>query len=190
MGAVRMAPASALPVSLAEIKAYARISTSDEEALLAAMMRAATDLCERFTGRLLIARAVEEALPAVRTWTRLAMGPVRSIGGVAALDRGGNATPLPSDAFAIDVDAAGDGWVRLSAPGEAKRVRVSYVAGLGEDGNAVPEALRQGILCLAAHLHARAGNDIGDSPPAAVTALWRPWRRLSLGGGVAACSSC
>ena len=54
MGAIRVAPASALPVSLAELKAYARISASDEEALLAAMMRSATDLCERFTGRLLI----------------------------------------------------------------------------------------------------------------------------------------
>lgn len=190
MGAVRMTPASALPISLAELKAYARISASDEEALLAATIRVATDLCERFTGRLLIARAVEETLPAARAWTRLAMGAVRSIGGVAALDANGSASPLPGDAYAIDVDAAGDGWVRLIAPGEAKRVRVSYVAGLGEDGNAVPEALRQGILRLAAHLHARAGDDKAVSPPAAVTALWRPWRRLGLGGGAAACSSC
>ncbi len=189
MGAIRVAPASALPVSLAELKAYARISASDEEALLAAMMRSATDLCERFTGRLLIARAIEETLPAARTWTRLTMGPVRSIDGVVALDRDGNETPLPSDAYAVDVDAAGDGWVRLVAPGDAKRVRVSYVAGLGEVGNAVPEALRHGILRLAAHFHARAGSAGDDSFPAAVTALWRPWRRLGLGGGAAACSS-
>lgn len=189
MGAVRMAPAPELPVSLAEIKTYARISTSAEEALLAAMTRAATDLCEKFTGRLLIARQIEETLPAARSWTRLAMGPVRSIDSVAALAPDGTATPLPSDAYAIDVDAAGDGWVRLSAPGEAKRVQVRYVAGLGEDGNAVPEALRQGIVRLAAHLHARGGEDPSAAPPAAVTALWRPWRRLGLGGGAASCST-
>jgi len=56
--------APALPVGLAELKADARIATSDEDALLAGFARAATDLCEQFTGALLISRPVSEILPA------------------------------------------------------------------------------------------------------------------------------
>ena len=152
------------------------------------MTRAATELCEAFTGRLLIAREVEEVLPATRRWARLGVRPVRSIGAVSALAADGTASALPSHAYAIDVDAAGDGWVRLTAPSDAKRVRVGYVAGLADDGNAVPEALRQGIVRLAAHMYAR--GDESGMPPAAITALWRPWRRLRLGEGAAPCSSC
>jgi hypothetical protein len=40
--------------------------------------------------------------------------------------------------------------------------------------------LRQGVVRLAAHLYAeRDGPELGG-PPAAVTALWRPWRRMRL----------
>jgi hypothetical protein len=44
----------------------------------------------------------------------------------------------------------------------------------------VPEPLRQGIVRLAAHLYAARG-EVEAVPPAAVAALWRPWRRVRLG---------
>jgi hypothetical protein len=44
----------------------------------------------------------------------------------------------------------------------------------------VPEALRQGMVRLAAHLYAHRDREEGAGPPAAVTALWRLWRRLGL----------
>lgn len=175
------AAAPVLPVALAELKADARIATSEEDALLAGFARAATDLCERFTGMLLISRAVSETIPAGAAWTRLAAAPVRSIESVAALASDGTETLLPADAYAIDVDAAGEGWVRLTATRRETRLRVGYVAGLAADGNGVPEALRQGIVRLAAHYHARRDGAAPGAPPAAVTALWRPWRRLRLG---------
>jgi hypothetical protein len=34
---------------------------------------------------------------------------------------------------------------------------------------------------LTAHLYTHRSLDGGAGPPAAVTALWRPWRRLGLG---------
>jgi hypothetical protein len=45
-------------------------------------------------------------------------GPVRSIHGVEALDGEGNATPVAGDAYAVDIDAAGEGWVRLLRRGD------------------------------------------------------------------------
>ncbi len=181
MGGFVAAAASALPVSLAELKADARIATSEEDALLAGCARAATDLCEQFTGTLLIARSVEEIMPAGGGWMRLGAAPVRSIESVAALASGGEEAPLQADDYAVDIDAAGEGWVRLLASREEKRVKVAYEAGLAADANGVPEALRQGIVRLALHSYARRDAPEPETPPAAVTALWRPWRRLRLG---------
>lgn len=181
MGALIAAAPPLPPVSAAEVKAYLRIATSEEDALLAGLVRSAAETCEAFTGRLLIARAVEETLPASTGWARLAAAPVRSIESVTALAADGSGEALPADGYAIDIDAAAEGWVRLTAPLEQKRVRVAYTAGLADGPNGVPEAVRQGIVRLAAHLYAHRDPADGVGPPAAVTALWRPWRRLRLG---------
>jgi len=187
--AVELKAPPALPVPLAEVKAFLRIGTSEEDALLAGLIRGAAETCEAFTGRALVARDVEEILPATSAWTRLGAAPVLAIEGVAALDRYGEAEALAAEAYAIDIDSAGDGWVRVTMPGEATRVRVSYSAGMARDAGRLPEALRHGIVRLAAHLYTHrdrvdpgSGSGAGASgPPAAVTALWRPWRRLRLG---------
>ncbi|HEV2865929.1 MAG TPA: head-tail connector protein [Allosphingosinicella sp.] len=180
MGEIEVEPAPRLPVSLAEVKAYLRIETSDEDALLAGLIRSAADICEAFLGRLLIARRVDEVLAAPRAWTRLAAAPVRAIETVAALSVDGSAVALTTGAYAVDIDAAAEGWVRLLAPLEAKRVRVTYVAGLATDANGVGEAVRQGLIRLAAHLYVARDDIAASAPPAAVTALWRPSRRLRL----------
>ena len=105
---------------------------------------------------------------------------MRGIDGVEAIDAAGAAAALPADAYAIDIDAAGDGWVRVLRAAGAKRVRVTYSAGMAIEIEALPEALRHGVVRLAAHLYTHRDRQDGAGPPAAVTALWRPWRRLRL----------
>jgi uncharacterized phiE125 gp8 family phage protein len=167
------------PVSMAEAQAYARVQTGEEEALLAGLVRSATELCEAFIGQALVERDFTEVLAASGDWRKLALTPVRSIALVEAVGDDGQAAPLPPTAYAIDIDAQGDGWVRLIDPGSARRVRVTARAGMGREGNAIPEPLRQGILRLVAHLFATRDGG-GGEPPAAVTALWRPYRRMRL----------
>jgi len=54
-------------------------------------------------------------------------------------------------------------------------------AGLAPDWDALPDGLRHGVMRLAAHQHRqREGDGAAPLPPAAVAALWRPWRRLRL----------
>jgi len=176
---VLTAEAPALPVPLAELKALLRIGTGEEDALLAALLRAAADMCEAFTGRALLTRSVDEMVRASRAWTRLGATPVAAIEEVALIGADGAETLLAAQDYGIDIDAAGEGWVRLLLGIEPKRLRVSYRAGMASDPNGLPEALRHGILRLAAHFYMNRGGD--EAPPAAVTALWRPWRRLRLG---------
>jgi uncharacterized phiE125 gp8 family phage protein len=166
------------PVSLAEAQAYVRIETGEEEAVLAGLLRSASAICEQFIGQALVARGFAETLGASGQWQRLGLTPVRSIDAVALIGEDGGETALAAADFAVDIDASGDGWVRLVRGGEGL-VRVSAVAGMASNGNEVPEPLRQGIVRLTAYLfNARDGG--GGEPPAAVTALWRPYRRLRL----------
>jgi uncharacterized phiE125 gp8 family phage protein len=174
--------AAALTPGIADAKAYLRIEAADEDGLIGGLIAAAGDICEGFTGLTLIERPLRETIPLHDDWRRLTRTPVRSITGVEGLPPGGGAAfALAASAFAIDIDANGDGWVRILNPGAATRVTVTYRAGLGAAWTNLPLVLRQGVLRLVAHLYAHrdAGDDAG--PPAAVAALWRPWRRMRLG---------
>lgn len=177
--------APAALVSVDEAKALLRVAGSEEDALIAGMIRSATDLCEAFCGRLWIARPVTELLDGsgfgAPGWRRLDAFPVRSIGGVERVLADGGTEPLPVESYAVDVDASGAGWVRIGLP-EGGQIRVTLSAGEAADWNGVPEAVRAGIVRLAAHLYTFRDAASDPGPPAAVSALWRPWRRLQIGG--------
>ena len=160
--------------TLSEAQAYLRVETGEEEALLAGLIRTASGLCESFLNQVLIARDFSAELPASGKWERLPMTPVKSITGVVAID----GTPLASGSHEVDIDFNGDGWVRVTSSG-VPRVRVTGTAGIASDPNGVPEPIRQGVLRLGAHLFASRDGP-GGEPPAAVTALWRPYRRMRL----------
>lgn len=169
------------PAALHEVKAWLRIDTGAEDALLFAQIRAAVDMAGRFMGQPLLASECAEEIPATTGWQRLGVGGVLSITSALTDD-----SPLPPQAWEVDIDRHGVGWVRLSgvhtpatiAP-QTGRVRILYRAGLALNWDAVPEALRQGVIRYAAHLYAT--RDTGDSaPPAAVTAFWRPWKQVRL----------
>ena len=170
----------ALPaVTMSEAQAYVRIETGEEEAVLAALIRTASALCEAFLNRVVIARDFTLDLPASSTWQRLELTPVQSISAAELVDSNGTANPLLASDYAADIDSNGDGWVRLAEARDLTRIRVSGTAGMAQDENGVPEPIRQGVLRLVAHLFTVRDGDAGE-PPAAVTALWRPYRRMRL----------
>lgn len=169
----------ALAASLAELKAYLRIETAGEDAVLAGLLRSAAALCEQFTGQWLVRRAVGETVACDGSWQRLAARPVAAIDGVEAVDGEGVVLAVPVEAYAIDIDAAGDGWVRSTRVRAGERLKVRYRAGLAAEMNGLPEPLRQGIVRLAAEHFSARGSE-SAAPPAVVSALWRPFRRMRL----------
>lgn len=166
--------AGTTPVGVDEVKAYLRLDGGDEDAVIAGLVRAATDMAEAFTGRWLIARDFETALAASGGWQRLMPVPVVAITGVADADG-----PLPGGAYETDIDRHGVGWVRLLSGDATQRVTVSARAGLAADWNFIPEGVRAGIVRCAAQLFA-ARDDASEGLPAGVTALWRPWRAMAI----------
>lgn len=163
-------------VSLAEAKAFLRLDTENEDALLAGLIRTASALCEAFLNQVVLTREFVERKPAGEGWLTLAMQPVRSVNSVQLVQSDGEALAVPSDQYKVWIDSDGRAAVHLPEVGSGL-LECHGLAGLADDVSDVPEPLRQGTLRLVAHLFTlRDGS--GGEPPAAVTALWRPYRRL------------
>ena len=174
------------PAALAELKDWLGITTAIDDAPLAALLRAARDLCEDFTGRKPLQSGCEEVLCLSGGWQRLGTRPVQAITLVEGIPAEGPRFTLASDAYELDLAADGGGLVRVLSPGIAGRIAVRFSAGIAADWASLPETLRHGVIRLAAHQHrARELDGVGPGsstqfPPAAVAALWRPWRRMRL----------
>jgi uncharacterized phiE125 gp8 family phage protein len=176
----RVAAITPPDAAIGETKSYLRLETGTEDALIARLVAVAIGHGEAFTGQLLIARQVDETMPVTGDWRMLARRPVKAITNVAAQAGIAVPEPLGIDAYAIDIDAAGDGWVRVPQPVGAVRIHVGYRAGLAEQWEDLPEPIRQGVIRLASHLYTHRDAAGEADPPAAVAALWRPWRRMRL----------
>ena len=172
--------AAALAAGLDDAKSYLRIEGDDDDPGVTSLLGAAGGVAEGFLSQAIIIREFEESVPAVSQWRRLARMPVRAISSVQGLPAEGAAFDLPVAAYAIDIDADGDGWVRVSDPGGATRIVVTYEAGIAPGWAGLPDMIRQGIIRLVAHLHAHRDARDDGGPPIAVAALWRPWRRMRL----------
>lgn len=169
---------SALDDALPAVKRYARIESDAEDTLVAELANAAARTAEAFLGLVLVQRSFAETLYPGPEWRRLSRTPVTAITTVEGLDLAGAPVALPVDGHAIDIDADGDGWVRVTQPDGATRIRVHYVAGLASEWSALPETIRQGVIRLATHLHRHRDAADDRGPPVAVAALLRPWRRM------------
>lgn len=163
---------------LAAVKAMLRIESADDDALIVALAETALGLAEQFLGQVLIARTVVSVLQAKPGWQRLPASPVQAITQMEALAPGAVPSVLPVESYAIDIDARGDGWVRVIDAGGATQLRVTSTVGRADAWGNIPAPLRQGAVLLAAYLFSE--RDTTRPPPAAITALWRPFRGLAL----------
>lgn len=182
-------PAGLAPAALGELKDWLGIApaTGAEDATLVALLRAALEACEAFTGALPLQAGCEELLAPAPGWQGLATRPVQAITAVQRVPVDGARSDLPPAAYALDLAVDGGGRVRLLDPAPTGRIAVRFTAGLAADWASLPDGLRHGVVRLAAHLYrqrdpalAQAGEGAGATPPAAVAALWRPWRGVRL----------
>lgn len=162
--------------AMTELKAWVRVTTGEDDDQLAGQLRAAIGMCEQFTGSLVLMREMAVVLAVRSGWIDLPPRPVRAILSVSRLDDD-MPTSLTAGEYEVEIDTLGNGrvWVHPASP--VDKIEVELEAGLTADWNEVPEPLRQGIVRLAGHLYLdREGT---SALPAAVNALWRPFRRLS-----------
>jgi uncharacterized phiE125 gp8 family phage protein len=177
------------PVSLAEAKAHLRVDHDDEDALIARLVIAAREACERVSGRAFITQSwklwrdawPDECCPRA---IPIPKPPLISVTSVAAYDRSGAATTLSSDAYIVD-SAAVPGRIILKDTTvlpvdlrEANAIAVTYQAGYSANAANVPAGIRAAVLSLLAHLYEVRGE--AASPPPDALALLAPFRVMML----------
>ncbi len=144
------------PVSVDELKSYARIDGSNEDNLIATLIESATGHIEDFLGRSLINRTMTLSFD---VWDKkvisLPKPPLVSISSVVTLDEDGTETTYAATNYYVVTESIpGELVIKQSSSLPTNTVRdrggfkITYIAGYGATANLVPRQIRQAILQL------------------------------------------
>lgn len=196
------------PAALAELKDWLGITISADDAGLTGLLRAALDICADYIGLTPLVATYEEtigvptgriALPCPADWQsctypedwrrradhdgwhRLDIRPIAALISIEALSSSGTRSTLAAGQYTVRIDDDGQCAIRIPAQNGVERAVIRFAAGLMDEWSGLPESLRHGIMRLAAHQYRQRDNAGADNlPPASVTTLWRPWRRMRM----------
>lgn len=151
-------PPATEPVSLVEAKAHLRVTGSDEDTLITALIAASREAAEHELGRALISQTWEKTLDMFPEAIELPNVPVQSVTSLKYLDSDGAEQTLSSSSYTLDnasdsrpawvTPAYGRTWPDTYA--EVNAVKVRYVAGWANAAT-VPQAIKQWMLLNIGH---------------------------------------
>ena len=166
--------------ALAELKHWLGITRPNDDETLSGLLQTSLTICEAFTGMTALRQTVEETVPLVAGWQELVSRPVIELSSAALINKDGTRQSIAPLSDALDWRIASSACVQLLRPYEGRGMALRLIVGIANDWASLPPPLRHGIIRLAAH-HFRGRDDKAAAiPPAAVTALWRPWREVRL----------
>lgn len=177
-------PPSSTPVTLAEAKAHLRVDGTADEALITALIDAATAHLDGYSG--ILGRAL-----VTQTWAltmdslpgdgfKLSLPPIQSVTSITYVDSDGATQALASDQYVLSGDhvrpAYGVTWP--TPRDQADAVTVIFVVGYGDAAD-VPGPIKAAMLLMIGDLYAnREGQIVGtiSGPNRTVDALVAPYR--------------
>lgn len=174
-------PPSEEPLTLDEAKAHLRVESTDDDALITALIVAAREQAESITARALCTQTWELVLDAFPEACVLRHSPVQSVTSVDYLDTDGASQSLTLTDTLLDsestpgylVPAYGKAWPATWCVPNAVRVR--YVSGYGAAAD-VPQSIKAWMLLCIGTLYAQRESFVVGQPPAALPD--RFWRSL------------
>lgn len=187
---VRTVDPTGVVVDSADFKDHARITGNDDDSLIDAYLRAATDHLDGWSGvlgRAILSQTWRQDYDGWAERLRLPM-PASSITSVTYYDSDGSEQTVSSSLYALHEDRLGS-YVRLKdafteptldddrdAP-----ISVTFVAGYGTASD-VPWSIKQAIMLLASHWYENREQVVVGvsvaSLPMAFSALVAPYRRI------------
>jgi uncharacterized phiE125 gp8 family phage protein len=155
MPIIKINPAAERPVSLASARLQCQIDTdiTDEDDLLEGYIQAATDYCERYTGRPLI---TQEWIYIGGFSRMTSLKPnLLSVESIEYIDQDGQKQTLSPDDYYVNIyENVGEVQLLVSAPSvdaqHPQPVTINFTSGYG-DADDVPTSIKQCILLLVAH---------------------------------------
>lgn len=184
MGFSVVTPQTIEPLTLAEAKTQLRVLSTNEDDLITALIVAAREYAENFTGRALITRTLDysiDAFPAAKILIPIA--PISSVVSVKYVDGNGSVQTWDATKYVTDL-TKGFGEISLAfgetfptARSIANAITIRINAGYGANADSVPQSIKQAMLMLISHwFDNRAGIAVGvqvaEMPLAVEHLLW------------------
>lgn len=190
----RTTDAAAEPILWDEAMVHLHLDTEDEKNLVEALIVAARNNCESYTHRQFITATWElklDGFPDEACAIELPRPPIAAVSSIVYLDEDGVSQTLSTSAYQTDVKSqpgrimvAPEQYWPVTESGRMNPVTVTYTAGYGAAGTAVPRAIRQAMLLLVAewfeNREAVVVGTIVNKLPFAVEALLNPYRVMTL----------
>lgn len=194
-------------VTLDVMRAHLRVTTTDDDTLIATYTAAATDYVERIIDRALITRTLSQTVTRApvprqvalsptptlyplnwplaypRPLIELRRAPLIAVSAVTWRDLDAVSTTLTAGTDYVADATQEPGQVRLAASlsfPNANALTVTYTAGYGATADAVPISLRQAIMIMTAHMYEGRG-DVDAPAPSQVNALISPFKIVTFG---------
>jgi hypothetical protein len=133
------------PVTLSEAKDFAKVSGSTDDAIITALITAAREICEKFTGVSMVQRTITAWFNNYNGGTYLPYGPVTAITGV-----------YDADGNSIDYEAQGGDFRQILSP--RTTLKAIYTGGAAT----CPEIFKTAIKAQVVFMF----ENRGDSPEA------------------------
>lgn len=201
------APPTRELMNMGEARQYLRIEEdeTEDDAVIAAMLRAAQERCETYTGRALLSRQYRlyldrwpgQASPAywegwrtgyqgdldgpVKAWVDLPRPPLVSVETVTTYDDSDAGQVWPATSYYVDTASVPGRIVKRkgqtwpTADRAANAIEIDYTAGYGVDPSQVPEALRNGVLAMLAWLYEHRGEELDAAKASASSGAEIQW---------------
>lgn len=164
------------PVTVDEVKEFARIDYTDEDSLLEGFITAVRIAAEEYLGMAFIERTIQMKMDYwPDTVVYLPQPPLISITKVATLDEDDAETIYSSDNYYAVITAGNPGKIVLkksvTAPENTDRdyggFLIEFKAGYGDEREDVPQLIRNGLMAWASIVQATRILDSKNPPPEA-----------------------
>lgn len=162
-------PSSELPVSLAEAKAWARVTTASEDALFNILIATATSQAEDYTHRRFVRQTWKQYADSWPSGREIYVGypPLISVSNIKYKDADGALETLSTDDYETDRNHFPGRIYRLSSYWPTLKscsingVQIEFVCGYG-GADAVPDAVKEAVLAQVAYLYENRGDTEKD----------------------------
>ena len=175
-----LAPAGLDGAPLADLKQWLAITTTQDDALLLDLLASAHTMCHRFTGLVPQTCEVTETVAVRERELSFGARPVVAFIEAVAIDHTLARRVLADAEARFELTGDGGAVLVLDRPLAEPQVELTYRAGRADSWNRIEDGLRHGIVRFAAHLYRLRDDAVSDRLPAAVAALWQPYRRMRL----------
>lgn len=194
MGLTRTTAPTVEPITRADAKAHSRVTVSDDDEYIDALIEATRDRIENHTKRALLTqtwRLTLDSFPLGRRDIILPWSPLQSVTSITYVDTDGNTQTWASSNYSVDTGAT-PGRVRLaydvlypSIRHQPNAVTIIFVAGYGSAASDLPAGIVHACKILCGHYYDNrepvVTGTIASPIPETWKALLGPYRVLGAG---------